>query len=399
MSAPTPYLPQEIFTSSEGSAPSVPRVFGAPGRYVQGDGIIANLGRYLGSGQRVGVLISSGGQRRFGSGIAASLDRAGIDSIVTTFGGECSVEEVDRCVDALRAGTPPIDALVAVGGGKCIDAGRCVAYRLGVPAAIVPTLASNDAPCSALSVMYEPSGAFTGVEFFPTSPALVVVDTRIVAEAPARYLAAGMGDALATWYEARTCFDNPNGRSAFGARPTCASNALAERCATILYADGEAAMAAVRRTAVDDSLERVVEANTLLSGVGFESGGVAAAHAVAQALTVLPEVHRNHLHGEMVAIGLLTQLALEDKGDEAQQVGAFFARVGLPVHLGQVSMAADDEASVNRVVDVALTVPIIANEPFAVTPHTLRTAMLEADALGLEVAHSSGAEVYASLHA
>lgn len=398
MTNSAPYLPQTLFAPAEDGQVSVPRVFGAPTRYVQGDGVVTNLGRYLGPARRVAVLISEGGQRRFGSRIAESLRRAGIASIAAAFGGECSVEEVEARAGALRAATPPIDGLVAVGGGKCIDAGKCVACRLGVPVAIVPTLASNDAPCSALSVMYAPSGAFTGIEFFPTSPALVVVDTRIVAEAPPRYLVAGMGDALATWYEARTCRDNPSGRCVFGARPTLAADALAESCARTLYADGEAALAAVRRGEVDGALERVVEANTLLSGVGFESGGVAAAHAVAQALTVLPELHRDYLHGEMVAIGLLTQLSLEGKAEEAREVAAFFARVGLPVHLGQLSLSSDDEPALRRVVEVALTIPIIANEPFEVTPDSLRAAMLEADTLGMEVARTAEAEAYGSLH-
>lgn len=399
MTDPPPYLPQTVFAPTEGGDAAVPRVFGAPARYVQGNGIVANLGRYLGFARRVAVLISQGGQRRFGRRIAESLRRTGIDSIVAIFGGECSVEEVEARVEALRGATPPIDGLVAVGGGKCIDAGKCVASRLGVPVAIVPTLASNDAPCSALSVMYAPSGAFTGIEFFPTSPVLVAVDTGIVAQAPPRYLVAGMGDALATWYEARTCRDNPDGRCVFGARPTLAADALAEICAATLYADGEAALAAVRRAEVDARLERVVEANTLLSGVGFESGGVAAAHAVAQALTVLPALHRDYLHGEMVAIGLLAQLSLEGKPEEAREAAAFFARVGLPVHLRQVSLSPDDGPELRRVVEVALTIPIIANEPFDVTADSLRAAILEADALGLEVARTVGADAYASLHA
>jgi len=275
-----------------------------------------------------------------------------------------------------------------------------VAFRLGLPVVICPSLASNDAPCSALSVMYSPSsGAFAGIEFFPASPALVAVDTRVVAEAPARYLVAGMGDAMATWYEARTCLENPHGRSALGARPTLAANALGEICATTLYADGEAAADAVRRSEVTDALERVVEANTLLSGVGFESGGVAVAHAMAQALTVVPEVHRRHLHGEMVAVGLLTQLVLEEKAEDARRVAGFFARVGLPVHLEQISLSPGDTAPLNAVIQAALMLPFIANEPFAVTPKNLLAASLEAHALGQEVSRAAGDGAWRALHA
>src|SRR5262249_30770675 len=163
-------------------------------------------------------------------------------------------------------------------------------------------LRSNDAPCSAVSVMYTPAGVRAGVEFFPQSPTLVAIDTRLVAEAPVRYLVAGMGYAMATWYEARTCRQNPQARSVLGARPTLAASALGELCATTVFADGLAAVDAVQRREVTDALERIVEANTLLSGIGFESGGLAIAHAVAQGFTALPIVHQHYLHGEMVAM-------------------------------------------------------------------------------------------------
>ena len=102
-------------------------------------------------------------------------------------------------------------------------------------------------------------------------------------------------------------------------------------------------------------MERVVEANTLLSGLGFESGGLAAAHAVAQALTVVPDMHLNRLHGEMVAIGLLTQLILETKADEARRVAQFFVKVGLPVHFGQLSLSLSDTAQMSEVIEAAMT--------------------------------------------
>jgi glycerol dehydrogenase len=86
-------------------------------------------------------------------------------------------------------------------------------------------------------------------------------------------------------------------------RPTLASTAIAHACYDTLFDFGEAAREAVLRKEANEALERVVEANTLLSGVGFESGGLGAAHAVAQALTVIPSVEKEFLHGEMVALG------------------------------------------------------------------------------------------------
>ena len=265
MSTPVDYKPGTVFSTEEGKNASVPRVFIAPNRYIQGDGILDHLGRYLTivPSRNAAILISEGGRRRVGERLLASLNEAQVNSTVVTFDGECSLQEIDRIVDILRKEAPPVDCLVAVGGGKCVDAGKCVAYRLGIPVVICPSLASNDAPCSALSVIYTPEGVSEAAEFFPASPAIVAVDTRIVAEAPVRYLVAGMGDAMATRYEAKTCFQNPKARSTVGARPTLAAGAIGELCATILFEYGVAGADAVYNSEVNEALERVVEANTL----------------------------------------------------------------------------------------------------------------------------------------
>jgi glycerol dehydrogenase len=401
MPLPTPYRPHAIFAVEDGPQRSVPRVLLAPHRYIQGDRILNHLGRYLSllSSARAALLISPGGQQRDGARLVASLRQAAIDPVVVTFQGECSADEVARVVGVLQATTPPVDCVIAVGGGKCVDAGKCVAARLAVPVVICPSVASNDAPCSAVSVMYTPVGVGAGVEFFPQSPALVVVDTRLIAEAPVRYLVAGMGDALATWYEARTCLQNPQARSVVGARPTLAASALGERCATTVFAEGVAAVDAVRRRDVTEALERIVEANTLLSGIGFESGGLAVAHSVAQGFTVLPTVHQQYLHGEMVAMGLLTQLMVESRAAEAHQVAAFFAQVGLPIHLGQLALSPQDTAALRLVMETAMRLPYVGNEPFPVTVDTLLGALYQAHALGQDIAHQVGEAAYGALHA
>ena len=241
-------------------------------------------------------------------------------------------------------------------------------------------------------------GVFKDLEFFPNSPHLVVVDTRVIAEAPERYLVAGMGDAMATWYEARTCLQNPKARSMIGARPTLAASAIGELCANTLFENGVAGVEAVKRSEVDDALDRVVEANTLLSGIGFESGGLAVAHSVAQGLTVVPRIHHNHLHGEMVAIGLLTQLMLESKEEEGRKVGEFFAKVGLPVHHGQISLSPTSEAELGKVIEAAMALWLVRNEPFTVTKQTLLSAASKAHEMGLEIAQSVGEAAYGSLH-
>ena len=243
----TAYLPYEVFASSDRGDLPLPRVFIAPQRYIQGRGVLKSIGRYLSlvKATLVALLMSERGGRSEGVTLRDAVRAAGIACVDSIFSGECSVEEITRHAEALAH--QGIDCVIAAGGGKCIDTGKGVAFRLGVPVVIVPTLASNDAPCSALSVIYSPEGVTTGAEFYPQSPALVVVDTDIIAAAPERYLVAGMGDAMATWYEARVCLLNPAGISTVFARPTLASAAIGEVCAQTLFREGRAAAAAVVR--------------------------------------------------------------------------------------------------------------------------------------------------------
>ena len=399
MEISTAYMPHEIFAPPGRDGLPAPRVFIAPARYIQGRGVLRSVGRYLTllKPKRAALLMSARGLRGDGATLLASLRDAGIAAVPRTFGGECSLQEIEAQVAALSA--ERVGCLVAAGGGKCIDAGEAIAFRLGVPVAIVPTLASNDAPCSALSVLYSPEGVSTGAEFYPDSPALVVVDTDVVAAAPERYLVAGMGDAMATWYEARVCLENPAAVTTVGARPTIASCAIGEVCAQTLFREGRAAAAAVVAGVVNDALETVVEANTLLSGLGFESGGLAAAHGVAQSWTAIPKVHAEYLHGEMVAMGTLAQLMMESRPDEARRVAEFFAAVGLPIHLGQLGIGGSEQnGALDVVAEATLGFPFIGNMPQPVSAALVRSSVQEADVLGRAVAADAGDEAYRRLH-
>ncbi|AZB72771.1 glycerol dehydrogenase [Synechococcus elongatus] len=396
MEVSSSYLPQAVFAPQDQDFPA-PRVFISPQRYIQGRGVIHSVGRYLSlmQARRAGVLMSQRSSRNEGEPLLAGLRSAGVDAVVSTFQGECTSDEITTHTTAFSE--ERIDCVIAAGGGKCIDTGKAIAFRLGIPVVVVPTLASNDAPCSALSVLYSPEGISEGVEFYPNSPALVVVDTDIIAAAPERYLVAGMGDAMATWYEARICLLNPAAVTAVGARPTLASCAIGEVCAHTLFQEGCAAAAAVSAKTVNEALESVVEANTLLSGLGFESGGLAGAHAVAQSYTAISHVRDNYLHGEMVAMGTLAQLMMESRPEEAIRVAEFFATVGLPVHLGQLSLAASDTDAIDLVSEAALGFPFVSNMPMPVTTEFVRSAILKAHHLGLSVSERVGDSAYRRL--
>jgi glycerol dehydrogenase len=392
------YFPQEVF-AGDALARYSPRVIVAPQRYLQGNGVLDQLGRYLSilPSRSPALLVTERGLKRVGERMLQSLRRARIEPVLLMFEGECSDEEVRRHVRQLE--NRRVDALIVAGGGKCLDAGKCVAHCLSVPVVVCPTLASTDAPCSAVSVMYTPEGVFDRPWFFPEGPALVVVDTGVIVRAPVRYLVAGMGDAMSTFYEARTCFRNPEARTMVGARPTAAAVAIAELGARLLFEDGVKALEAVSRLTVNDAVDNVVETNTLLSGLGFESGGLAAAHGIAQVLPGIPFVNKNYLHGEMVAMGLLAHLCLEGETNEALRIAGFFAEIGLPVHLGQLSLSVDQHGlELDGVVGDALKIFFVHNEPFEVTAQKLKQGLLQAHRLGLEVSLERGDEAYRRLH-
>ncbi len=396
------FSPKPIFSLDDTGRETPPTGLIAPARYVQGPDLLDHLGRFLPlvPSTRPAVYISAGGLRRHGEQLIVGLRAMQIEAAVEIFEGECSYTEIERAAASLRAKDTPFDSLIAVGGGKCLDAGKCVAARLEIPVVICPTIASTDAPCSALSVIYTDEGIAHGGESFPDSPAFVLVDSQLIAAAPVRYLVAGMGDALATRYEARTCYRNPAGRAVIGGRPTIAAQAIAELCAQTVFDDGLAAAEANDRGEVNPALERVIEANTLLSGIGFESGGVTAAHAVAMGFTRLPVARANYLHGEMVAMGLLTQLALEQSPDECAQVARFCAEVGLPTHLAQLSLdAAADGPALQEAMAHSAATPLMDNEPFDVTPENTWAALLQADEIGRDATAAIGDQAHRRLHA
>ena len=396
------FSPKPLFSLADTGRQTPPTGLIAPARYVQGPDLLDHLGRFLAlvPSTRPAIYISAGGLRRHGEQLLAGLRAMQIEATVEIFEGECSYAEIERAAASLRDKGTPFDSLIAVGGGKCLDAGKCVAVRLEIPVVICPTIASTDAPCSALSVIYSDEGIAQGGESFPDSPAFVLVDSKLIAAAPVRYLVAGMGDALATRYEARTCYRNPDGRAVIGGRPTIAAQAIAELCAQTVFDDGIAAADANYRGEVNPALERVIEANTLLSGIGFESGGVTAAHSVAMGFTRLPVARADYLHGEMVAMGLLTQLALEKTVDECEQVARFCAEIGLPTHLTQLSLdtTADGPALQEAMAHSAGT-PLMDNEPFDVTAENTWAALLQADEIGRAATASVGDQAYRRLHA
>ncbi len=359
------------------------QIFCSPARYVQGRDATLILGCEmvkLGIGGKTLVLASASAKKILTAAWRESFSKAEVDYSVETFSGECSSKEIARVSEIAQAMKAQV--IVGAGGGKVLDAARAVACELQLPVVNCPTAASSDAPCSALSVVYSEDGEFETYLFYKRNPDLVLVDTSVIAKAPPRLLTAGMGDALATWFEAKTVIEARKTNQVGGAT-TISAQALAKLCYETLIADGRAALTAVEHGTVTPALERIVEANTLLSGLGFESGGLAIAHSVHNGLTTVSETHA-FMHGEKVAFGLIVQLVAEGKPQAViDEVLDFSLSVNLPISMAEVGLK-------NPTYDVALMIAQRAvaegetahNEPFIVTAPLIADAILAADAIG-----------------
>ncbi|MBP1779594.1 MAG: iron-containing alcohol dehydrogenase [candidate division NC10 bacterium] len=360
-------------------------VFCAPSRYTQGKNATESLGQEMATLGLTGPALIVAGRSAVAllSDVwAKALSDAGYAYEVLQFGGECSVAEIERMKAEARRQHARV--IIGAGGGKALDTARAAAADLCFPVVTCPTTASSDAPCSALSIVYTADGVFEEFRIYRRNPDLVLVDTQVIARSPVRLLVAGMGDALATWFEANTCVEGGI-RNMRGGTSTRSALALAELCYRTLLEDGAAALEAIRTQSVTPDLERIVEANTLLSGLGFESSGLAAAHAVHNGLTAVPET-RAFLHGEKVAFGVLVQLMLERQPRSVvERVLRFSTSVGLPVSLAEIGLGEMTPDMLDRIaVRSTARGETIHNEPFEVLPGMVADAIRAADAVGRE---------------
>lgn len=350
-----------------------------PGKYIQGSGAMSELPKLISLLGKQGLILASPTVKDKVLPDCVS-EWQGCSIPVEVFHGECCENEVTRLMPIIAK--TRVDILVAVGGGKTIDTAKIAADRAGIPVIIVPTIASTDAPCSGCAVLYSEDGIFDHVYYQRMNPAAVLVDTSIISAAPARFLVAGMGDALSTWFEAKSC-DRTQSANECGGLSTAAGLAIARLCYETLVSYGVAAKLANERHIVTPALDRIIEANTLLSGIGFESAGLAAAHSIHNGLTALKETHPFY-HGEKVAFGVLAGLQIGNApSDEVAAVYSFCEDVGLPTTLSDIGLTDADRSQLMKVAENACAPgQPVHHEAGVMSTITILDAMLAADAIG-----------------
>ena len=269
------------------------------------------------------------------------------------------------------------DLVIGVGGGKALDMAKLLAYQCNVPIVTIPTSGATCAAWTALANVYSEAGAFQYDVTLSRCPDLLILDYGLVRTAPQRTLIAGIGDAIAKWYEASV--------SSGDATATLLISAVQQ--ARILRDILLQKSAIALKHPDSNEWREVVDATVLLAGVIGGVGGAdcrtVAAHAVHNGLTHLVEAH-DVLHGEKVAYGILVQLRLEEmiQGNQLaasarKQLLQFYSEIGLPKTLEDLGLAAISLAQLRQVTAIA-TQPQsdIHRLPFTVSPEHLAAAMV-----------------------
>lgn len=273
--------------------------------------------------------------------VVADSDIQILDYIVC--GKECSYQSAEQA--ELLSSVLEADMIFAVGGGKAVDTCKIVGHHLCKPVFTFPTIVSNCAASSALAIIYNEDHSFAQFLHLDEGAKHVFIDTEICAQAPNKFLWAGIGDTYAKYYEvsisakgeklphylalgvnmSRMCWDT---LEEHGAR------ALRDNIAQKPSYDFEQAALAIIITTGYVSMFVAKEHNMMYNG------GVA--HAFFYGLCNKPGFDVDHLHGVVVGFGVLILLMIDGREDEAKKLIEFNQTVGLPVKLSDIGVSMDD---------------------------------------------------------
>jgi glycerol dehydrogenase-like iron-containing ADH family enzyme len=353
----------------------------APARVIRGNGILASMTAEISRlGQRPLMITGDRTLALVNQALTPHLTTAGLTSIAASYGADCS-ETANADLKQLAI-SHQADLIIGMGGGKALDTAKLVASQLGLPIVTIPTSAATCAAWTALSNIYNVAGAFQYDVGLEHCPDLLILDYDLIATAPRRTLVAGIGDAIAKWYEASV--------SSGDSERTLLINAVqqARVLRDILLQKSVIALEQPRSLIWVD----VVDACVLMAGVTGGIGGAqcrtVAAHAVHNGLTHLPACH-DMLHGEKVAYGILVQLRLEEMLQDSQlalvsrqQLLKFYGEIGLPCCLADLGIASHEINELERACEVACNPNSdIHRLPFTVTPSQLMAAMVSTTAV------------------
>lgn len=348
----------------------------APAQVLRGNQALEQSGEAIARlGKRPLVV---GGDRTLASltsKLKPALEQQQLSYSSASYSPDCS----EASLSALReaAASHQADLIIGIGGGKALDTAKLLAYQCQLPIVTIPTSGATCAAWTALSNIYSDEGAFLYDVPLNHCPDLLILDYNLIQTAPQRTLVAGIGDALAKWYEASVSSASSPVTLIIAAvqQARVLRDILFQKSADALKEPGS------------EAWREVVDATVLLAGVIGGLGGAqcrtVAAHAVHNGLTHLPSAH-DALHGEKVAYGILVQLRLEEmlQGNQLaasarQQLLKFYAEIGLPQTLEDLGLGNITLAELRKAAEIACNPNSdIHRLPFEVVPDQLMAAMV-----------------------
>ena len=343
--------------------------------YSIGDKIYEKIGPVCESyGKKVLVI---GGRKALAAAydkIAAYVAQTNLEIIGTEIYGEnCTYATVER----LRA--LPLyqeaDMVFGVGGGKALDTVKCLCIPDDKPVFSFPTIASNCAATTSVSILYNEDGTFLKPHFFIRPVMHAFIDTQIIARAPSQYMWAGIGDTYAKYYEALI-----SSRDERLEHFTAVGVAVSQMCRDPLLLYSAQALEDHKQGLCTYAVEQVVLAIVVTTGIAsifltkdytpdYNSG---LAHAIFYALTAYPVIEERHLHGEVVAFGILIALLVDGQKEEFEKIYELNKSIGLPTRLSDIEIT---PAQWEECLDRIPTMSDVAHYPYKVTRPMLEDAM------------------------
>jgi len=297
----------------------------------------------------------------------AAAEKAGIQILeYIWYGGEASLENAQMIAD--NKSFQVADMCFAVGGGKALDTGKYAARLIAnKPVFSFPTIAATCAPSSAESIMYYPSGEARDTYQLGRPAEHIFINTKIIAEAPDLYLWAGIGDTMAKHFETSSSAKGKNltFKQALGVE-------LGVMCYKPLVEFGAQAIEDCKNNIASEAFEQIVLTNIITTGAvsGMVGGTIntSIAHSLCYGLTVLPQVEKNHLHGEIVSYGVLVLLMVEGKEDMVDVLWPLYKAIHLPTKYSELDVNRED---LDAVIEKTLSTEDITFVPYKVTKEML----------------------------
>jgi len=329
----------------------------SPAQYINSKNIIEETGKYfLQWGNR--VLISTGCKAwdSIKDKLTYSLNKYGIIWDKNIFIGESSNRNISLIKDKIKE--IEANVMVAVGGGKSIDAAKVAAEECNLPIVCIPTIAATCAAVTAVSVIYSDDGIYERDIFLRTNPNLVLIDPMIIKQAPDIYMKAGILDAISKWFEGKAAVKNIINMDLFNQTALLIAKQLYEN----MSINAQRAMELTRSNEFNEVLNEVIDLNIYFAGMiqslGPELARGGMAHAISNGLTVIEKSHEL-LHGIKVGYGIMIQLILENKNiKEIQKTLSFYKKINFKPSLRNLNIEVNKD-TINKIAEKTLIDPLM----------------------------------------